>query len=116
MADRDGFTFAELAARVDVSEKTLKRDAAEGKLVTTRIRGRVRIAPQDWEDYLQRCRSAATARDGKSEFSTAGVGLAKLLRLDKTPLRLKAGSASGSTIIELDERRATRSKKQSSAG
>ena len=37
------FTFEECALKGRVSVKTLKRDAAAGKLVTTRIRGRVRI-------------------------------------------------------------------------
>ncbi len=112
----DLFTFEELADKAGVSAKTLKRDAAEGKLVTTRIRGRVRIAAPDWEEYLKRCRSAATAKDGKFAFSTGGTALAKLLRLDRTPFKSRGDCAPGSKIVALEERRHTRSKKQSSAG
>lgn len=112
----DGYTLQECADKVRVSVKTLQRDVAAGRLVTTRIRGRVRIAPSDWEAYLKQCRSVATVRDGKSEFSTGGAGLAKLLRLDRTPFRSRGGSGSVPQIVELDARRATASKKRSSAG
>lgn len=113
---KDALTFDQAAQRIGVSAKTLKRDAAAGKLVTTRIRGRVRIALPDWEEYLRQCRSVATVRDGKSGCSMVDGDLAKLLRLDRTPLNSKAAGANGSTIVALDERRATRLRKLSSAG
>lgn len=104
------FTYEECAAKARVSVKTLRRDAAEGKLITTLVRGCTRIAPNDWEEYLRKCRSAATVQDGKSAFSMVAVDLAELLQRGKTPNRSKRNSGNRSTIIALDERRATRSR------
>lgn len=112
----DALTFKQAADRVGVSAKTLQRDAAAGKLVTTRIRGRVRIALADWEEYLRQCRSAVTVKVGKSEFSTVAGDLAKLLRVDQTPYSSRAAGDSRSTIIALDEHRAAHSKRRSSVG
>jgi hypothetical protein len=104
------YTIEECAAKARVSPKTLRRDIADCKLITTMVRGCPRIAPNDWEEYLRKCRSDATVKDGKSAFNMPVVGLAELLQRDRTPRPLKRNSGSKSTIIALDERRATRSR------
>lgn len=103
-------SIADCADLAGVSDKTLRRDIHDGKLTVTRIRGRIKIAPSDWEAYLQKCRSAVTVQAGKPAFSTMGVGLEKLLGLDVMPFRGKRSSGAGSTIVNLAERRASRSK------
>lgn len=60
--DRDGYTFDEAAARIGVSAKTLKRDAADGKLVTTKRGGKWYVAREEWQQYLARCRWDSLSR------------------------------------------------------
>ena len=109
-------TKAEAAQRAKVSEKTITREIAAGKLTPTRIRGAVRIAAEDLEEYLKKCRSAATARPGKYVCSLPGEGLAALLGIGETLRNLNVDTPSRSKIIALDERRPTGSRKQSSGG
>lgn len=104
-------TVAQAADQVGVSEKTLRREIADGRLATTRIRGCIRIAEHDLGEYLKQCRSESTATAGRSEYSMPGLGLAKLLGLEPTPSTLSESGNPGSRIVRLDARRATRSKK-----
>ena len=104
------YTIERCAEMADVSESTIKRDIAEGKLTATRIRGAVRISPSDWEEYLKKCRSVHTEEAGKFGCNTLGVGLAARLGLTETPRNSSAGSSSRSRIVELAARRAIRSK------
>jgi excisionase family DNA binding protein len=107
-------TVEECAAKAKCSPRTIKRQILAGKLKATRIGSLVRIRAGDWEEYL--CRSGDTVPAGKSGFSTAGDDIARLLRLAPTRNISKQGSGSGSTIHELAERLATRSKKPSLVG
>jgi excisionase family DNA binding protein len=109
-------SLAECAEDAQVSEKTLRREVADGRLPVIRIRGRIRIAREAWEGYLQQCQSANTVTVGKPEFSLPGADLVKLLALDRMPFRGKGSSGEESTIVSLAERRTTRSRKPSSAG
>jgi excisionase family DNA binding protein len=104
-------TIEQCAKLADVSVSTIKRDILEGKLVPTRIRGAVRIAPQDWEEYLRKCRSVPTVEAGKFGFNTLGVGLAARLASTATRRSTSGGSSSRSPIIELAARRGTPSRK-----
>ena len=112
-------TLHEAAARARVSIKTLGREIAAGKLSVLRIRGCTRILAADLDAYLtsaRRCLSAATAPNSRPECSSLGVGLAALLGLDGTLRSGRGATARRSTIIALDARRPTASKKPSSAG
>ena len=105
------YTIEQCAKKADVSVSTIKRDILEGKLVATRIRSRVRIAAQDWEDYKKKCRSVPTEEAGKFGFNTLGVGLAARLGATRTPRNTSGASSSRSPIIELAARRGTPSRK-----
>lgn len=124
MTDRSSplpLTYAQAAACVGVSVRTIKREVADGHLVPVRIRGCVRILASDLQTYLQArripaCPSDDTAKDGRLASSTLGVGLAALLGPGRTRSSSSAAPATASTIVELAEHRATRSRKRSSAG
>lgn len=105
-------TVEQCADKAQVSPRTIKREILSGKLRATRVRGSVRIAPEDWGRYLEQCRSADTGQDGKSGFNTLGAELAGLLQLAPTRSTLKRGSGSGSTILALAEHPLTRSRKR----
>jgi excisionase family DNA binding protein len=112
----DLYTVEQVAAKLDVSPKTIRREIAAGKLVPTRIRSAVRIAPADFEEYKKACRSVATARDGKYDFSTGDVDLAGLLRLDQMHSSSKRhGGGRQTTPAQVVPLR-TRSRKLSTAG
>lgn len=108
------------ALETGVSEKTLRREIAAGRLPIVRIRSRVLVLRSDLAAYLaanrRACPSAATAEPTRPAFNPPGSGLAALLHLDKTRLSGSAGHGRGSKIVALDERRPTRSKRPSSAG
>jgi hypothetical protein len=104
------------ARKADVSLSTIKRDIMEGKLTPTRIRGCVKIHPQDWGRYIEECRSAGMARVGKSESGASSQKSADLSAAIGTLPNLSAALSKGSRIIALDERRSTRSRKRSTAG
>ena len=112
----DDLTVEECAASAKVSPKTIRREIKDGRLKAAPIRGCIRIRREDWEEYRRQCRSENTAEAGKFEFNTAGLDLAKLLGPGRTRSRSSASCASGSRIVSLDERRATRSRKPSRAG
>ena len=86
------FTIPEAAADAKVSPSTIKREIRCGRLIATRIRGCVRISREDLEDYKRKCRSVATAEDGKFAFSTVAGDLAALLQLGRMPNSLKRNS------------------------
>lgn len=112
-------TTQEAAARARVSARTLVREILDGRLATVRIRGCVRILAADLDAYLQshrQCQSDRTVAHGKSASSTRVRGLAALLRVDETRRNSSAATAPGSKIVALAERRATASRKRSSAG
>lgn len=111
MAD-ELYTLEVCARKADVSVSTLKREIVAGRLIATRIRGTVRIAPSDWEEYTRTCRSVATAEASKFGSNTLGVGLAARLRLSRTRASSKGATATASPIIELAEQRSIRSRKQ----
>lgn len=46
-------TVAEAAAKVGVSPKTIRREIADGKILTRRIRGCVRILDAELARYLE---------------------------------------------------------------
>jgi hypothetical protein len=110
------FPVEHYAAKAKVSPRTLRREILAGNLVATRIRGAVRISPADWEEYLKKCRSVVTEKDGRYEFSTAVVDLPVLLRLGKTRCSSRADGASKPTTGERVVRLPTQSRKHSTAG
>lgn len=67
-------TKAEAALLARVSEKTIAREIAAGRIPATRIRGAVRIAHADLEEYLRQCRSVATVEVGKFAYSMPAGG------------------------------------------
>lgn len=110
------FTIAECAAMVKVSPRTIRREIAAGKIKVTKIRSRVRIRAEDWEEYRRQCQCAVTAGDTKPEFNMPADDLADLLGLTGTRRNGKRAPGSGSRIVELAAHRATRSRKPSTAG
>ena len=110
------YTLEVCARKAGVSVSTIKREIVCGKLVPTRVRGRVKIHPADWEGYLQQCRSVARGEDGKSGFNMPAGELADLFRAVGTLPNLSAEPATVSRIIALDGARRTRSKKRSIGG
>lgn len=115
MAD-ELYTLEVCAKKGDVSVSTLKREIVAGRLVPTRIRGRVKIHPSDWGEYLRKCRSVNTEADMKSGFSMPAGDLADLLGAVATLPNLSGERATVSKIIALDARRPTRSRKRSTVG
>ena len=123
-AERDGDATPEqllelagaLEREADVSLSTIKRDVLEGRLATTRIRGCVKVHPQDWEAYLQRCRSAGTVTVGKSESAGSSRRSAELSAAVAMLPNLSAALSKGSKITALEDYRPTRSRKRSTAG
>ena len=115
MAD-ELYNLEHCAKLADVSVSTIKRDVLEGRLIPTRIRGCVKIHPDDWGRYLQKCRSAGMARPGKSESKRTADASADLLEAVATLPSLSDVLDSGSKITELGAYRATRSRKRSRAG
>jgi len=105
-------SLEQCARKADVSVSTLKREIVAGRLVATRIRGRVKIHPRDWGEYLQQCRSVATDEASRFGSNTLGVGLAARLALTGTRRSSRGATATGSPIIELAEQRSIRSKKR----
>jgi hypothetical protein len=110
------YSLERCAKLADVSVSTIKRDIAAGNLHTTRIRGCVKVHPQDWEAYLQKCRSAGMARDGKSESAESTRLLAELFAAGGMLPNLNAALSKGSKIAALDDYRRIRSRKRSTAG
>ena len=115
MAD-ELYSLEVCAKKAGVSVSTIKRELVAGRLAATRLRGRVKIHPQDWEAYLQKCRSAGTGKDGKSGFNGEVNASADLSAAVATLPNLSAALSKGSKIVALDERRSTRSKKRLTAG
>ena len=115
-------TIAEAATRLRVSLRTLKREIAEGAIATVTIRGCVRILAADLDAYLNArrrthpCPSVATAKAGRPECSTWGIGLSARLGPGRTRSSTSAAPAPPSPIVELAAHRATRSRKRSTAG
>jgi excisionase family DNA binding protein len=61
-------TIAAAARQLAVSERTLRREIADGRLPAVRVRSMYRIRPEDLAAYLARlpaCRSEEKATDGK---------------------------------------------------
>jgi hypothetical protein len=115
MAD-ELYSLQRCADLADVSLSTIKRDALEGRLVTTRIRGCVKVHPRDWEGYLQQCRSAGMERSSRSaskQEAGASVDLSEAIAMLPN---LSDVLDKGSKIVALDARRNTRSRKRSHAG
>lgn len=107
------------AATLDVSERTIRREIAAGRLAVVKIRGRIKLHPAELSRYITdntTCRSAAEAPASKSACSLPVVGLRELLRIDGMRRSSRPAIASESQIIALAERRASGSKKPSNAG
>jgi excisionase family DNA binding protein len=114
-------TIPEVAAALQVSVRTVRREIDAGRLAAVKVRRLVRIPPHELDAYRSRqrihaCPSAATAKAGKLEFSTLGVGLAARLGPGRMRSTSSGSPATGSPIIELAARRGTASRKRSSAG
>jgi hypothetical protein len=79
------FSIRECAAKAKCSPKTIEREIRAGKITTTRIRGLIRVAAEDWEDYKRRCRMAPFPATAAWDFGSGslGVGLAARLGLLK---------------------------------
>lgn len=111
-------TIGEAAQRLGVSTRTVRREIAAGRLVVIKIRGCVRIASEDLDQYIRgsRCQSVATVEDMRPAYSLPADDLADLLGLTATRRSGRRAPDSGSMIVELAERRATRSRRRSTAG
>ena len=115
----DLLDIAAAAASLDVSERTIRREIAAGRLAVVKIRGRIKLHPAEISRYIAAnttCRSAAEEPITKSACSLPVVGLRELLRIDGTRRSLRHAIASESQIIALAERRASGSKKPYNAG
>jgi excisionase family DNA binding protein len=112
-------TLPDAAKLLSVSLSTVRREVADGRLRVSKIRGCIRIAPEDLEQYCResrQCQCANMGEGGKPAFSIPDDDLARLLGIGATLRSGKRARAGGSTIVKLDERRATRSRKRSPAG
>src|SRR5438477_627963 len=96
------YSLDQCARKAGVSLSTIKRDVMEGRLQPTRIRGCVKIHPQDWEEYLQKCRSEGMDRVTKSESREPVNDLAALSAAVATLPNLSAALSKGSKIVALD--------------
>jgi excisionase family DNA binding protein len=104
-------TVAEAAAWLSVSQRTVRREIADGRLPAAKVRGIMRIDPADLAAYFARqkaensCRSAATATDGKSEYESVVVaalsGLFPPARPAGTRKPSRARSASARSLLQL---------------
>ncbi len=56
---KEVLTLAEIAARLGVSRRTVLRWVQEGDLPAYRIRGIIRVRPEDFEAFLARSRTTA---------------------------------------------------------
>ncbi len=110
------YTLEQCAEKVDMSVSTIKREIAAGRLTPTRIRAGVRIHPRDWEEYLQKCRSASTAAATKLGLDASARRSAELSAAVAMLPNLSAALSKGSKIAALDDYRNTRSRKRSTAG
>ena len=107
------------AATLDVSERTVRREIAAGRLAVVKIRGRIKLHPAEITRYIAAnttCRSAAEAPATKSACSLPVVGLRELLRIGATRRSSRLATASESQIIAVADRRASGSTKPSSVG
>src|SRR5690242_20549439 len=106
------YTVEQCASKAGCSPKTIRRQILAGKLKATRIGVLVRIAPADWEEYLNSCRYVATGRDGRSESNMPdAASVARWLPVLTRSSSKRHGDAV-STILELDGFRRTRSAKR----
>lgn len=68
------FTLAEVADQLRVSERTVRREIADGKLKAVSVRKAVRVREADLADYLAQaalCPSAKSATAGKFDSALA---------------------------------------------
>lgn len=65
-------TLAQVANRLQVSARTVRREIDDGRLPAARVRGIMRIDPADLAVYFEEqkaaCRSAATEIAGRSDY------------------------------------------------
>ncbi|HQR23124.1 MAG TPA: excisionase family DNA-binding protein [Burkholderiaceae bacterium] len=68
-------TLRQVAERLHVSERTVRREIADGRLRAVKLRSLYRIRPEDLQAYLAAqpaaCPSATSATDGKSDCALA---------------------------------------------
>jgi excisionase family DNA binding protein len=78
-------TIAEAAQALKVSERTIRREIADGRLRAVRLRSLYRIRPEDWQAYLAAqpaaCPSDRSATDGRfASVSAVADALSRLYR------------------------------------
>ena len=69
-------TLADAARLLKVSERTIRREIADGRLVALQVRGAIRIEPTELARYIaaargSACPSAKSATDGKFDCVSA---------------------------------------------
>jgi excisionase family DNA binding protein len=92
-------TLPQAARQLAVSERTLRREIADGRLVAVRIRSAYRIRPEDLARYLEAaaCPSEKSASDGRFDCASAVASALNALypaaRPEPTRARSKIRSA-----------------------
>lgn len=70
-------TISDAARELQVSERTIRREIADGRLRAVRLRSLYRIRPEDWQAYLATqpaaCPSDKSATDGRFASALAAV-------------------------------------------
>lgn len=86
-------TLRAAAAQLAVSERTIRREIADGRLLAIRVRGCFRIRPEDLAAYLDaQCQSAKSATAGKFDCASAVASALSALYRPAPPRPMHARS------------------------